>query len=147
VKARTDQETHGAATLTASALPVGADSLTAVYNGNVDFTSGTSPALGLAVGQDGTTTSLTSSSSSSTFGQTVTFTATVKPAAPGSGTPTGAVTFYDGATVLGTVNLTSGVAKFVISTLSRGTHSITAVYSSDPDFLASTSAVLTQTVS
>ena len=125
----------GAASLKTSALPVGADAITAVYNGDSDFTKGTSAALGLTVTQASTTTGLTSSSSSSTFGKAVTFTATVKPVAPGAGTPTGTVTFYDGTTILGTVNLTNGVAKFVVFTLTRGQHSITAVYSSDSDFL------------
>jgi hypothetical protein len=138
---------NGVATLNTSALPVGTDSITAVYNCSVDFITSTSAVLALTVGQDPTTTSLTSSSKSSTFGQLVTFTATVKPVAPGSGTPTGTVSFYDGTTLLGTVSLTNGVAAFSTSTLARGKHSIKAVYSSDADFLSSTSSVLTQTVS
>ena len=65
----------------------------------------------------------------SVFGQSVTFTATVKAVAPGSGTPTGAVTFLDGSTTLGTGTLdASGVASFSTSTLSVGEHSITAAY-------------------
>jgi hypothetical protein len=51
-----------------------------------------------------------------------------------------------GVGMLGTVNMSNGIATLVVSTLARGKHSITAVYSSDADFLASTSAVLTQTV-
>src|SRR6202030_3723976 len=49
-----------------------------------------------------TATSVVSSLNPSTFGQSVTFTATVSSAA---GTPTGTVTFNDGATALGTVAL------------------------------------------
>src|SRR5205807_396821 len=64
----------------------------------------------------------------------------------GSGTPTGTVTFKDGTTKLGTVALSGGVAKFSTTTLSVATHSITAVYSGDPTFLTSTSAVLSQVV-
>jgi hypothetical protein len=66
---------------------------------------------------------------------------------PGSGTPTGTVTFMDGTVVLRTVSLSNGVAKLTISTLARGKHSIKAVYSGDSDFLTSTSSVLTQTLS
>jgi hypothetical protein len=137
---------NGKAALSTKLLPVGADSITVVYGGDPNFLSSTSPALALTVGQAGTTTALTSSSSTAKFGTPVTFTATVKPVAPGSGTPTGTVTFYDGSTALGTVSLTNGVAKLILSNLSRGVHHITAVYSADVDFLASTSSVLTQTI-
>src|SRR5262249_7354325 len=56
----------------------------------------------LTVAQDGTTTQVTSSASTVDYGQAVTLTATVTANAPGSGTPTGTVSFYDGTTLLGT---------------------------------------------
>ena len=65
---------------------------------------------------------------------------------PGSGTPTGTVTFEDGSTVLGTVTLSNGTASFTTSSLAVGTHSIKIVYSGDPNFKTSTSAVLKQVV-
>src|SRR6202040_1140078 len=81
----------------------------------------------------------------STAGQLVTFTATVTSA---SGTPTGNVTFSDGATVLGTIAVNgSGIATFSTSSLSATTHSINAAYVSNGSFLASTSSALIQTVS
>jgi len=52
----------------------------------------------------------------------------VTPRAPGAGTPTGAITFRDGTTVLGTSNLSAGSATFQPTTLSVATHQITAVY-------------------
>ncbi len=61
----------------------------------------------------------------------MTFTATVSANSPGSGTPTGTVTFMDGSTSLGTGTLSGGVATFSISTLPVGSHSITGVYSGD----------------
>jgi hypothetical protein len=76
----------------------------------------------------------------------VTLTATVSAVAPGSGKPTGSVTFMDGSTVLGTANLNNGTASISTSGLSVGSHSITAVYNGNPNFTASTSAVLTQVV-
>jgi Big-like domain-containing protein len=77
----------------------------------------------------------------------VTFTASVSAAAPGSGTPTGTVTFDDGSTTLGTGTLDSeGVATFSTSALTVGTHSIKAVYASDGNFSGSTSAALKQVV-
>ncbi|HMF36072.1 MAG TPA: Ig-like domain repeat protein, partial [Isosphaeraceae bacterium] len=71
--------------------------------------------------------------------QSVTFTATVSVNSPGAGTPTGTVTFKDGATVLGTGTLSGGVATFTRSTpLSAGAHHITAVYGGDTNDLDST---------
>jgi len=90
-------------------------------------------------------TALASSLNPSTAGQSVTFTATVTGVAT-PGTPTGTVTFKDGATTLSSVVLSGGVAKFSTSTLTVGTHSITAVYGGDATFVGSTSAVLSQVV-
>ena len=91
-----------------------------------------------------TATSLVSSANPSAIDQSVTFTATVTSA---GGTPTGTVTFYDGASALGmgTLNV-SGQATFVTAALTTGQHSITAFYAGDSNFPSSTSAVLTQTV-
>jgi hypothetical protein len=91
----------------------------------------------------GTTTALTSSLNPSQVGQSVTFTATVTSS---SGTPTGSVTFLDGATVLGTAGLSGGVATFTTSTLTLGSHSITASYSGGGIFAPSVSPVLNQAV-
>ena len=90
-----------------------------------------------------TSTSLVSSLNPSNSGQSVTFTATVS---SGSGTPTGTVTFKDGTTALGTVNLSGGQAQLSTSTLSVATHSITVTYNGTSTFSPSTSAALSQTV-
>jgi hypothetical protein len=91
-----------------------------------------------------TTTALTAAPNPSTFGQAVIFTATVTSS---GGIPTGTVTFNDGATTLGPGTLASGVATFSTTTLSAGSHAITAVYEGNTDFLTSTSSPLTQSVS
>ena len=97
----------------------------------------------LTVGQAPTTVTLTSSLNPSTYGQAVTFTATV--ASP-AGTPTGTVTFMNGTGKLGTSKLASGVATLTTTTLVAGIRSITAVYGGSANFSASTSAVLGQVV-
>ena len=56
------------------------------------------------------------------------------------------MTFYDGTDSLGTGTLSSGSATFSPSSLSVGSHSITAVYSGDTDFTGSSSVAITQTV-
>jgi hypothetical protein len=56
------------------------------------------------------------------------------------------VTFKDGTTTLGTGTLSNGLATYTTSSLSVGTHSITAVYGGSSVFATSTSSALTQTV-
>ena len=112
---------NGVATVTTASLPVGDDSITAVYQGDSNFESGaTSPALPLTVAAAATTTTtLTPSTSSPVFGQTVNFTATVAPISPATGTPTGTVEFLSGTTILDTVALSAGTANYSTSSLAR----------------------------
>jgi len=70
---------------------------------------------------------------------TVTLTATVSAT---SGLPTGSVIFYDGNVTLGTVNLNTGIATLVVSSLRIGSHSITASYAGDSNFAPRNSSVL-----
>src|SRR6266478_4136031 len=94
-----------------------------------------------------TTTSLTSTPNPSTVGQAVTLTATVRPVAPATGVATGTVTFRDGAATIGTATLgATGSASISVTTLAAGTHSLTAAYGGSLDFLASTSAAVSQVV-
>ena len=73
--------------------------------------------------------------SSTVYGQAITFVAKVA----ADVTPGGTVTFLDAGTVLATVTLdVSGSATLVTSGLGLGPHSITATYSGDTDFRAST---------
>src|SRR5260370_21023777 len=114
--------------------------MTDVYSGDRKFSGRTSPALGQNVKQASSATAVTSNNPSS-FGQTVTFTATVSAVMPGSGTPTGTVQFKDGINSLGSpVTLSSGTATFMTSSLSIGTHNITAVYNGHTSFTSSTSS-------
>ena len=136
----------GAATISTKTLAVGLHAITAVYGGDGNFITSTSPTLNQAVNQDWTSTALSTSVNPSVYGQSVTFTATVSAAAPGSGTPTGSVTFVDGSTALGSATLSSGKASFKTTSLVVGSQVITAVYGGDGNFTTSTSAALTQTI-
>ncbi|MGA2538374.1 MAG: Ig-like domain repeat protein [Terracidiphilus sp.] len=93
--------------------------------------------------QTATTITLTSNTTSAFAGQNITFTATVKPT--GTGTPTGNVLFYDGATLIGSSVLTAGSAS-IITELAAGTHAITAVYAGETNSTGNTSALLLQAV-
>ncbi len=134
------------ATFKTTSLGTGPHTITVSYNGNGNFVTSTSTPLTQTVAQAATTSKVTSSANPSVFGQSVTFTATIKAVVPGSGTPTGTVTFLDGSTTLGTGTLSGGTATFSILTLAVGTHSITVVYLGDTSFSTSTSGMLTQTV-
>ena len=83
---------------------------------------------------------VTSAAGTSTYGDSVTYTASVAAAAPGTDTPTGSVTFYDGLTPIGTraVDVTGGAA-LTTTTLGAGSHSITASYGGDQNFSTSIS--------
>ncbi|MGB8478694.1 MAG: Ig-like domain repeat protein [Acidobacteriaceae bacterium] len=97
-----------------------------------NYTNGTQTAAFSAV-QAGSTTAL-SGAVNTPPGNTASLVATVSPQY--TGTPTGAVTFYDGATALATVPLASGSASFTTNALS-GLQSFTAVYNGDANFTAS----------
>jgi hypothetical protein len=137
----------GTATYSTTALALGNHSITIRYSGDTNFTTSTSSTLVQTVNKDGTTTAVVSSANPSVYGQAVTFTATVAAAAPGTGTPTGTVTFLDGTATLATVNLSGGTAAFTTSSLAVTSHSITARYNASTTFTGSTSSALTQVVS
>jgi hypothetical protein len=137
------------ATFSTGALAVGTHSITATYVGDGNFLTSTSNAVSQAVNMAITTTSLTSSVNPSVFGQSTTFTATVAAVSPGAGTPTGTVNFLDGATVIGSGTLSATLpftATFSTAALSVATHSITATYLGDGNFLTSTSGPVSQVV-
>lgn len=93
-----------------------------------------------------TTTALGTSQNPSPAGSSVTFTATVS-VVGGGGVPAGSVTFYDGLTVLcGTVALSGASATCMTSSLSPGSHPITAEYSGDASFNGSLSPTVNQVI-
>lgn len=89
-----------------------------------------------------TTTRLVSSANPLKAGSNVALTATIL--APG--TPTGTVTFFDGVANLGTVTAVNRVATLTTSSLSAGSHPLTARYDGAAGYLQSTSSTLVQVV-
>ena len=84
--------------------------------------------------------SVTSSLNPSTYGGTVTFTATVKPRP--LNWPTESVTFYSGTTKFAKVQLVNGTASVSTTKLGPGTHTITAAYSGDCcDYLPASTSI------
>jgi poly(3-hydroxybutyrate) depolymerase len=137
----------GSATFTISTLTTGGtDNITAVYGGDSTYATSTSTAVKQVVDPIPTSTSVASSLNPSTYGQAVTFTASVS--SGGSGTITGNVGFYNGSTSLGTGAVSGGQASYKTTKLQlpAGTDSITAVYKGSTTFATSTSGVLSQKV-
>ena len=135
----------GAATLGTTALPVGTDSVSAVYGGSGSFTGSTAPAVKIIVTSLlGATTTTLSAPPSASYGTAVTLTAVVIAA---SGSPTGTVTFYSGTPALGTATLNnSSVATINTTALRAGVDNLTAVYAGAGTFAGSTSGAVTVTI-
>jgi hypothetical protein len=146
---------NGQASFTTSALVPDHYHIIASYSGDTinGYAAGSTTLVQVVLANP--TTTVTTSASPSTVGQSVTFTATVNP----NGVffvPLGTVSFMDGNTLLGTVKLnaldqstppsSSQTATFTTSSLAAGNHSITTVYSGDLNFAGGTSSPLTQTV-
>jgi uncharacterized repeat protein (TIGR01451 family) len=138
----------GTAVFTTAGLAVGAHAITVAYNGDASCNELNTPVLPLVVNKADTATAVTSIVNPSVNTQSANFKAVVSPTAPGAGVATGNIVFKDGVTTLGTVNLdASGQALYSSSSLTTGSRSITATFSGDAKFNASTSAPLTQNVS
>jgi hypothetical protein len=127
-------------------LGVGVHSLRASFAGIAPFTGSTSDALSLTISKAATTTGLSVDLSLLSCG-IVYLTATIAPVAPGAGVPTGIVTFFDGTKVVGTAVVDkNGQATLVLDSLAKGTHTLTAAYGGDGNFLDSVSDPLTITI-
>ena len=118
---------------------IGVHLITATYSGDLHNASSTSSTLTEDV-QGTSKTVVASSGSPSLVGQSVTFTATVT--SNFGNIPDGEiVTFYDGATKIGTGATGNGVAMFATTSLSAKTHSIKAKYIGDAIFKPSSGTV------
>jgi sugar lactone lactonase YvrE len=134
---------NGTATLTTGSLSFGPHTLTAVYSGDTNHATSTSPVLSEQIVQAAGVV-LTSNLNPSISGTNVVFTATLS--GVGSLIPTGSVTFSDGANTLATVQLgATGAGSLQTAALTVGSHTITASYSGDSNY-AAISSFLIQTV-
>ena len=136
----------GKAAITITSLPVGSDSITAVYAGDENFSTATSSAVTVSVSTL-QLAGLSLSASATTVAQdsSVTLAAVFSPA-KGSVTPSGTVTFLNNGTVLQIVPVSSGKASLTITSLPVGSNSITAVYSGDVNFSGESSEAVTVAV-
>jgi large repetitive protein len=133
----------GRATLTTAALPAGSNVITADYTGDAVFLASTGSAT-QTVNKTATTTVVSSGTNPSLVGQAVTFTATVS-SALATALPGGTVTFTANGVVTPVPLDALGRATLTTPDLPAGSHLITADYSGDTAFTASTGST-TQTV-
>jgi sugar lactone lactonase YvrE len=125
----------GLATASTSTLAVGTHNITVSYLGGGNYAS-SSVTQPLSVILIPTTTAVTPSTSSASFGQCVTLTANV---ASSSGSPAGTVSFSanSGSISLGTATLSAGIATVSTCSMTPGTYSISAAYSGATTFATS----------
>jgi large repetitive protein len=140
---------NGTATLAGTPAPgtVGTYPLTLTVSNGI-APSGTQ-SFTLTVANATTTTALSSPTNPSLVGQSVTLVAAVAVVAPGTGSPTGTVSFSDGGspmTACTSQPVTSGTATCVTSFATAATHPLTASYNGDGSFGSSTSAAVSQVV-
>ena len=126
--------------------PVGNYVVTATYNSDGNFSTSFGTLTQHVVTAD-TTTILTTNpyTNPSVFGQSITLQATVTQST-GAVPLTGTVGFYEGSELLGTGTISGGVATLTLSSLDVDLHLLTAVYSGDGNYSASTSPEYTQIV-
>jgi sugar lactone lactonase YvrE len=122
------QLTSGSFAVTTRSLPGGSRSFTAVYEGDANYVGSTSGSASKTIAKKSAVPTLTGSATSSTYGGTVTYTASVPTAVAGT-VPTGTIQFFDGSVAIGSpVVLTNGQAALATATLAGGSHpSIKAV--------------------
>ena len=140
-------DASGMANFSTASLSSGTHSITATYNGNTakNVVGSTSAALSQDV-QASSTTVVTATPNPSTYGTSVTFTATVTSASGFAAT--GVLNFLDGSTQIGSVTLsgTTGAGTFTTSSLTAGSHAITASYQGDKNAGSGVSAPIIQVV-
>jgi YVTN family beta-propeller protein len=138
------------ATFTTSSLALGSHFIAASYSGDSNFSGSSTGVLVESIVPAPlitTATAISASANPQTVGSTITFAATVGSSTTSSTSPSGTVSFFDGATKLGTATLASNLtATFATSLLLLGSHSITATYSGNINFAASTSAVFVESI-
>jgi sugar lactone lactonase YvrE len=137
---------HGVASAVTSSLPVGTDSVFAIYNGDSNDTGSTStPPLAITIVKAPTTTVVSSSESPLPTLTPVVISATV--ANGGTQKATGLVTFVEDSVSIGVGTLdANGVATISIPVLTAGSHTFVANYAGDGLDLASSAAPFVEVV-
>ena len=133
----------GDTSFTTTALAAGTHTITATYPGDFNFDA-SSPAAVQQTVIGPPAMVLTGSPNPAALGKLVTLVATLS-GINGAAT-SGTVTFADQFATLGTAPVSAGVAVFTTSTLTGGTHTITASFSGSTNYAPGTSSPLNETI-
>lgn len=135
----------GVANFVSTSLAAGTHALTAIYSGDANTLTGTSSIVSETVNRWATSTAISSSAAISDVGTQITFFLSVT--STSTVVPFGPIVVKDGLSTLATLNLDpSGSASFSTSSLSVGSHALTASFAGDPTNANSDSSVFTQSV-
>jgi hypothetical protein len=140
---------NGTAVMTVNNPALGYHDYELAFHGDAIFAPSESAIQGIYVvpGGSASATTLTASPNPAATGRSVVLQSTVAGTTPGvTGTPSGTIQFLDGTTLLATSTLSAATASVSVSTLATGVHPITAVYSGDSTFGASTSPTVNLTI-
>jgi YD repeat-containing protein len=135
---------NGTASMQYQVLTAGSHPLSAQYLGDQNISPSTSSTVTMTVPKASTATQLSELNPNQTYGAPVSFRVSVI-GAPGVWV-TGTVTLYEGAAVLATAVLTGGSATISVSNMSVGSHSLTASYAGDANYLGSASGPIIQNI-
>ena len=138
-------------------LTGGSHTLSATYSGDNSYNASGPVVDTVTVSKAATTTATVASVTTVASGTPMTLTATMSSSSNSATGTTGTVTFSDGGTQIGSpVNVVptpagqtagaGGTAALTFSFTTQGTHSITAAYSGDGNYTASTATAITVTV-
>ncbi len=120
-------------------------SLVATYGGDTNYSTSTSPSVNITNAALATTLTLGVTPAGAAAGQQISLTATLAPYSQGSTTSNGdLISFYNGATLLGTAPLSSGVAVLNY-VLPNGAFSFQAKFPGDCSFVKSNSNTVSGT--
>lgn len=138
--------TNGTASVPYNNIPVGTYNLRAVYSGDTNFTTSTSPVVVAMVVPAATTVTLSSSSITATYGQSYVLTASISETAA-----TGTFQFYEIISGVNTavgapVNVANGAGSIRITGSVTGEHDYMVHYSGDANYAAKDSGLLAQQV-
>ena len=133
---------NGNAQFTLTRPIVGTHTVVVAYAQQTNYAAATSQAETFTVTPAPVNVSLTPSNWSAKAGTSLTFQAAVSSWSAGAPNANGAVSFYDGATLLSTVPVNAGgQASFTIASLSAGNHTITATYAGGTNYASGTGSV------
>ena len=130
---------NGVATLTTASLQAGTHMLTAVYQGDTTYVQSTGAATPTVIVQAPSATSVTGPTATNP-GASTNLTVTITGIA-GALPPSGTVTVTDGTTTVGTGSLTAGKATIAVTLQSLGSHTLTAQYSGDSNYVKSSGTI------